>query len=234
MLRLCVFFLLGFLFSVDSGAQIMSGNDSLVLRSYWNKISIRATGSKGDYLYNGIDNDLSIVCPDSISSHFKLFLSANNGKIIKSDNGYSTIPKNAGRSFVTTYYINDTNDTIVIGKKQFIVLALPYPSLIIGKNMITEKATIDRSVFFTSDSLKLFYTSDYPESDYWFKIEHFIIGYSYGGNYISAENEGPKLTPKTLDFIKRLAPGQEIVIKVNSISPLRITSYLPLVRFKIL
>ena len=236
MFRVGVLFLFVFLFTGESGAQNMSGSDSLTLRTYWNKISIKAAGSKSDYLYNGIDNNLSIVCPDSISSHLKIFLGVNNGKIIKTDEGFATIPKNAGRSFLTTYYISDSNDTLIIGKKQFIVLTIPFPTLIIGKTHITEKSIIDRNVFFTADSLKLFYTSDFAESEYWFKIEHFIIGYSYGGNYLSSENEGPLFTSKTLDFIKKLAPGQEIVIKINSISPLGVTSnlHLPLVRFKIL
>jgi hypothetical protein len=232
--RILLLFISINLFPIFSDAQKMTSNDSMIYRNYWNKIGIKATGSKGDYLYNGIDNHLQVRCPDSISSKLRLFLGVNNGKIFKTEDGYLTIPKNVGRSFVTTYYSNENNDTLVIGKKQFIVLAISSPTLQIGQTIIKEKSTVDKNVFFTADSLKLFFTDDYPESEHWFNIEYFMIGYSYGGVYISVDNEGAKLSPKTLEFIKKLNPGQDVVIKVNSITPSTMLISLPLMRFKIL
>lgn len=234
MIRLVISILLYCLFSGFLLAQKMSRADSIILRTYWNKISIKAIGSQGDFLYNGIDNYLKINCPDIITQNLNIFPSVNNGKIFKTDNNYLTIPKYAGRSFVTTYYINENNDTLIIGKKQFVVLPIPYPVLCVGKTVIREKSRINRSVFFTSDSLKLFFTDDFPESDKWTKIERFMIGYTYGGIYISLDNEGPIISPKTFDFIRKLPPGQELVIKVNSITPSQVMTYLPLIRFKIL
>lgn len=234
MVRLYLILVFIYLFSSFLQAQKMSGNDSAVLRTYWNKISIKAIGSLGDFLYNGIDNYLTVNCPDSISKNLTIFLGVNNGTISKTEDNYLTIPKYAGRSFVTTYLINENNDTLVVGKKQFIVLTIPFPVLSVGKTVIRDKSRINRKVFFRSDSLKLFFTDDFPESDSWFKIRHFMIGYTYGGIYISSENEGPILSLQTLDFIKKLAPGQEVVIKVNSITTSQVITYLPLVRFKIL
>jgi ABC-type phosphate transport system auxiliary subunit len=70
-------------------------------------------------------------------------------------------------------------------------------------------------------------------SDAWCTIERFNVGYAYGGVYVSVDNETPLLTSKTLDFIKKLKPTQEIVIKVTSMTHTGIIRHLPIVRFKI-
>lgn len=234
MKRVILIFLIVFSQFHHLNAQKMSANDSLILNNYWNKVAINSTDSKGNFLYCGIDNYLEISLPDTILKSTQLFLGVNNGIIVKSENGFLTIPNNAGRSFVTTYFINDNNDTLIIGKKQFIVLIVPSPTLCVGKIFIKEKSVINRATFFTADSINLFFTDDLPESDKWFRIEHFTVGYYYGGMFISSDNDGAKLSPKTLNFIKKLPPGQELVIKVNSITKSQIITYLPLVRFNLL
>jgi len=213
----------------------LSAYDSLLIKTYRNKILPKAVNSKKDFLYNGIDNTLILQFPDEASKSFKYLIKTHNGIIDKGDvaSRYNIIPRNSGRAFISIYVITKKVDTILVGKKEFTVLSIPQPSLKIKDVVISEQSSIDRRIFFTGDSLKVLFSEDIPTSDTWCIIERFNVGCVYGGVYVSVDNETPLLTGKTLDFIKKLKPAQELVIKVTSITPTGIIRHLPIVRFRI-
>jgi hypothetical protein len=151
------------------------------------------------------------------------------------NNRFKTVPKFAGNSYVGVYMINSNNDTLLIGKKKFTVLRIPDPCLKVGNTVINDNGAISRNELLKGDSLKLFFTEDIPESIHWYNIDYFSSGYRYGGSFFYEENKGPLFSKNAMDIIKKQLPGQELVIKVVSISPkaehFRI---MPIVRFKML
>lgn len=213
-------------------AQKLNEADSLLRRKYYQRIFPKAINSKSDILYEGIDNLLDIQFPDETSRTFRYLLKTHNGMIFKADNMYITIPRNAGRAFISTYVITET-DTVLFGKKEFAVQRVPLPSLKIGNTVIRDQSVIDKNIFLKSDSLKVFFTDDIENSENWCHVEYFIIGYSFGGKYISFDNKGDLLTATTKEFIMNLKPNEDVVIKVSNMDCSLIYKTLPLVRFKI-
>jgi len=214
-------------------SQKISEADSLLRRKYYHKIYPTAINSKSDVLYDGIDNVLEIQYPDEASKKLKCILKTHNGILFESDNTYVTIPRNAGRAFISTYIITENKDTILIGKKEFTVQDVPIPCLKIGGEVIKDQSIIDRKVFFHGEVLQVFFLDDIKNSENWCTVEYFNLGYTYGGKYISVDNKGALLSKRTLDFIEKLKPSENMVIKVSDINCSKVFKHLPLVRFKI-
>lgn len=227
------YLLLFFLFISPSViGQKLSEEDSLLQRKYYQRIFPKAVNSKGNLLYYGIDNELSLQYPDEASKKLKYLLKTHNGKIFESDKGgYLTIPKNSGRAFISVFMLT-ARDTVSLGKKEFTVLSLPIPTLKVGNVVIKDQSIVEKSTFFKKDTLKVFFTDDIDKSDCWCKVEHFNVGYTYGGRYISVDNNGAILSRETLDLLSKIN-NQEVVIKVTNINCSQIYKSLPLVRFKI-
>jgi hypothetical protein len=229
-----VLFLIISFISVPIIAHTIDGADSALIKRYWNKVNIKSISSVGNNLYNGIDNFIQLVFPDRQSSTYKYYLSTNNGDLYEYDEtSFLTVPKNLGRSYISINVITDDNDTLLIGKKQFPVINLPRPILKIGNTVINDQANIDKQTFFNGDTLKIFFTEDLPESENWYKIGWFSIGYSYGTMYISEDNNGNVFTQESKNLLDKVKPSWEVNIKVNSISPSGLLRNLPLVKFKI-
>jgi hypothetical protein len=227
------YLLVVFLFtSLSAFKQKLSEEDSLLQRKYYQRIFPKAINSKTNFLYYGIDNELTLQYPDEDAKKLKLLLKTHNGKIFEADSGsYLTIPRNAGRAFISVFMLT-SRDTISLGKKEFTVLPLPIPSLKIGNVVLKDETVVERSAFFKKDTLKVYFTDDIEKSDCWCKVEHFNVGYTYGGRYISVDNNGAILSKESLDLISKLK-NQEVVIKVTNINCSQIYKSLPLVRFKI-
>jgi hypothetical protein len=222
-----------FLFTYQSVfSQKISEEDSLLRRKYYQRVFPKAVNSRTDLLYYGIDNELTLQYPDQDSKKLKYLLKTHNGKIFESDSGsYLTIPRNAGRAFISVYMLT-AKDTLSLGKKEFTVVPLPLPALKIGNVVIKDQTIIEKSTFYKKDSLKVFFTDDIENSDCWCKVEHFNVGYAYGSRYISVDNNGALLSKETLDLISKLK-NQEVVIKVTNINCSQIYKSLPLVRFRV-
>jgi hypothetical protein len=229
-----VLFFLIFFILVPVKAHTIDGADSALIKRYWNKVNIKSISSLGNNLYNGIDNYIQLIFPDRQSSTYKYYLTTNNGELFEYDEtSYLTVPKNIGRSFISIHVITDENDTLLIGKKQLLVLNLPRPILKIGNTIISDQSDIDKQVFYKGDTLKIFFTDDLPESSNWYKIGWFSIGYAYGKIYVSAENNGDVINDEAKNFLNKIKPGCEVNIKVNTVSPSSLLRNLPLVKFKI-
>jgi hypothetical protein len=214
-------------------SQGMSEVDSLIRQKYYHRIFPKAVNSKANVLYEGIDNFLKIRYPDETSKKFKYVLKTNNGLIVESGDGYITVPRNAGRSFILLFIIGNDKDTFLVGKKEFAVQKVPLPCLMMGSKVIKDQSLVDKAIFYTGDSLKIFFTNDIEDSKYWCSVKYFTLGYSFGGKYISIDNNGALLSKSTLEFIGRLQPRENVDIKVTNIDCSMIYKYLPLIRFQI-
>ena len=213
-------------------SQKLTEADSLLRLKYYQHIFPVALNSKSNMLYEGIDNPLAIRFPDEDSKKLKYLFKTHNGIIFQSDSYYVTVPKNSGRAFISTFLITET-DTILIGKKEFAVQKVPLPSLKFGGVVIQDQSVIDRGILLRPDSVKVYFSDDIIGSENWCTAEHFNIGYSFGGRYISIDNKGPLLTRKTREFISKLKSNENVVIKVTNINCSLIYKNLPLVRFKL-
>jgi len=227
------FFLL--LISFQVFAQKLDSSDSILIKKYWDKIQISSVTSKSGNLYVNINNYLELMFPANEIVPFKVVLKTNNGSIQIYNNRFVTIPDFIGNSYIKIYIININNDTLLVGKKKLTVLGIPDPCLMLGHTMIYEQSVISRKLLLGSDTLKLYFTDDLPESSQWYHIDYFNSGYTYGGAYFYEDNKGPVFSKKSLEIIKKQLPGQELVIKVVAISPsAKHFRIMPIVRFKML
>jgi hypothetical protein len=103
----------------------------------------------------------------------------------------------------------------------------------LSENIIKDSVVLNRKIFFNGDSLKLYFTDDLYDSNNWYKVNNFTIGYSFGGKYVSVENEGPVFSPKSLELISSLSPNQPLVINITSVTPTGILKFMPLIRFRV-
>jgi len=214
-------------------AQNIGKADSALIKKYWNRVNIKSLSSLNNNLYNGIDNYFTLTCPDQISANFKFHLTTNNGTIYEYDEGtYLALTQSIGKAFIAINIITEENDTIMIGKKYLNVINLPLPILKIGNTIINDKTVLSKHIFYTGDTLKLFFTDDLPESSTWYKIERFSIGYPYGSIFVSVDNSGPVFKEDAKKILQQARQGYELVIKVYTVSPSGILKNLPLVRFK--
>jgi hypothetical protein len=219
--------------NLSLNAQLLNKSDSILIKNYWNKINIKSIDSNNNFLYSGIDNNLNIIFPNEELSHNRVILKTNNGKIFKNDGGWLTIPGHSGRSFISIYLITLNSDSLIIGKKEFIVKQVPVPVLKLHENIIKDSAILNHKIFYTADSLKLYFTDDLSASNNWFQIKNFTIGYSFGGKYVSVDNEGAVFSTKSLELISKMEINQQLVINITSITPTGILKYLPLIRFRV-
>jgi hypothetical protein len=214
--------------------QHLDESDSLLMKKYWNRVVVKSVSSINNNLYTGIDNYLTLVCPDKESSEFTYFLSSNNGDIYEYDQGtYLTIPARSGRSFISVNVITEENDTLLIGKKQFSVMNLPSPCLKIGNTVINDNSVVNKNIFYGNDTLKVYFSDDLPESLTWYNIERFSMGFTISNLYKSVENEGPIFKQQTLKLIDKPQLGVEYVIKILSVAPSGLLRNLPLVHFRL-
>lgn len=214
-------------------SQRIDYNDSLLIRKYRNKVYPKSVTSLSNTLYAGIDNDLVMVYPDDKSKAYHYMITTNNGSLYKTEDGYLNIPRNAGRAFFSIYLINEELDTLLIGKKQFVVRNLPLASVKVGNVVIREGAELNKALFLNGDSIKLFFTDDVPESAEWYVVKSFTMGYSYGRQFISAENRSPVIGEDIKNLISKVTEDREISIRVNIVAPSGILRFLPITKFKL-
>lgn len=228
-----LFFIFFAISCFDTYSQRIDYNDSLLIRKYRNKVYPKSVTSVSNTLYAGIDNDLVMVYPDEKSKTYNYIVTTNNGSLYKTEDGYLNIPRNAGRSFFSIYLINEDHDTLLIGKKQFIVRNLPLASIKVGNVLISEGAEINKSLFMNGDSVKMFFTDDLPESAEWYIVKSFTVGYPYGKQFISADNDGPVVGEDVKSLINKVTENREISIRVNIVAPSGILRFLPITKFRL-
>jgi GldM C-terminal domain. len=230
-----MFFIILSCFGLQVSAQILDHSDSVLITRYWDKIRIASITSKSGDLYTNYNNYLEIRTPENVFAPSNIIIKTNNGTIEKDDKNLIAVPKFAGNAYFNIYMINEDNDTILVGRQHLTVRRLPEPCLKIGQTIINDQSKVNRNVFFSGDSLKLFFTDDLPESSQWYHIDYFNSGFTYGGAYFYEENKGAMFSKKSLDLIRRHLPGQDFIIKVMAVSPKSFQSrFLPIIRFKMI
>jgi hypothetical protein len=223
------------LISITSFGSTMDGNDSTLVKKYWNSILPVAINSKSGVLYRGINNNVELKFSGNNALPYKFILTTNNGSITTENNKYITYPKYVGFAYFSVYLINHNNDTLLIGKKRFNVVSIPEPCLKIGSTIIHDRSIVNRKTFLSNDSLKLFFTDDLPESNRWYTIDYFNAGYTYGGTFFFEDNPGPIVKTNSVQMFEKQLSGQEMIIKVVSVTPTPIHfKTLPIIRFKLL
>jgi hypothetical protein len=194
--------------------------------------SIITLSSAKGVLYSGIDNFIK-VNPDLISDYDTIYIESNNGKVASDSNDLVLIiPNRPGKVRLTLSGIK-FNDTTEIGYKYFTVYGIPQPMLTINNIPVNTPCTIPRKAMIECDSLGIFFSNDIAGSENWLKISKFVLGYNYGGFYISHINQGNILSNETKNILNTIGPDREISIRLTTISEGMVFKELPIYRITV-
>ena len=141
-------------------------------------------------------------------------------------------PARPGNARLTIYCLN-SQDTIVLGYKYFIVRNLPDPCLEINGICLSSPSSMSKSSLVAADSISVLFSDDIIGSESWFRVTDFTIGYNYGGFHVSHHNLSNKLSLQTKQIISRIAPDREISISLNIESDGKIKKQLPIYRIRL-
>jgi GldM C-terminal domain len=202
------------------------------LGNHLNEKSISTLSSSKGLLYVGIDNLLKI--DNSIIKDFDTInIESNNGSIVPDSNHLILIvPDRPGKVRLNLTGIRN-KDSTEIGYKYFNVIGIPDPMLMINNIPINTPCTIPRKVVLSCDSLGIYFSDDIAGSDKWMKISKFILGYNYGGFYISHLNPTNILTNETKQILQKIGPDREISILLTTESEGMVYKELPIYRITI-
>ena len=194
--------------------------------------SIITLSSAKGVLYSGIDNFLKID-PGLIKGYDTVNVESNNGKVVSDSNNLLLIvPSRPGKVRLTINGITHS-DTTEIGYKYFTVYGIPGPLLTINNVPINNPCTIPRRAMIECDSLGIFFSEDIAGSEKWLKISKFVLGYNYGGFYISHLNPGNILTNETKSILNKIGPDREISIRLTTVSEGMVFKELPIYRITV-
>jgi hypothetical protein len=167
--------------------------------------------SRNDFLYVGIDNVIKINYP-KLEGSDEYILKVNNGEVIADSIYYISIPKRQGKARFLLYK-KENSDSILVGYKYFVVRNVPDPSLAFDNFRVTKGDTVRKSDLLNSEYINIYISSDIINSENWFKIKEFTLGYEYGSYYYEHTNNTNRISYETKQVINTLGPTKEIVIK---------------------
>ncbi len=193
--------------------------------------SFRIVNSRSGIFYTGIDNPF-IIDSTIIYNTNNLFISTNNGIVFFDSVYYISIPKKSGKVRMMVYKL-EQGDTVYIGFRNFTVHNVPEPKLMFNNMVVSNNSSIPKSLIMSTDSLGIFYSSDISGSEEWTYIDRFILGYSYGGYYISHINEGNKINLETKRIINTIGPDKQITFKIIAVNTGKVIRVLPIYRLRI-
>ncbi|MFO7656135.1 MAG: GldM family protein [Bacteroidales bacterium] len=187
--------------------------------------------SRSGTLYAGIDNPISLnLCkPENINEYI---LFSNNGTAFIDSLWFTVIPARTGLSRIVLMKIED-NDTIIIGQRFYSVKSIPEPKLQIDTIRFESLSFFSRSALLAADSISIFISSDIINSDNWFKVNRFTIGYIYGGLYKQHLNQGNRISLETKMMINNLSPGKEVIFNIFAEGEGKLIVELPVYRLKL-
>lgn len=202
------------------------------LGNHLNNSSIVTLSSAKGVLYSGIDNYLKIS--ENITKDYDtVCIESNNGQVVPDSSDIALIiPNRPGKVRLTLKGIKSL-DTTEIGYRYFTVNRIPEPLLTINNVPVTTPCTIPRMAMITCDSLSIYFSNDIAGSENWLKISKFVLGYTYGGFYISHINPTNRLTTETKRILNQIGPDREISIRLTTISEGMVIKELPIYRIKI-
>ncbi len=187
--------------------------------------------SKNGILYAGIDNPVEIRLPgdENIEDYI---LEVTNGIVFYDSLQFITIPVRSGISRLILSKVEGT-DTILKGHKFFQVRSVPEPLLRIDTFCFSEESGIYKHQLLYADSLSIFFSSDIPGSENWFRVKEYSIGYIFGGFYRSYSFDGNKISNAAKIIVNRISPGKVIVFRIVAESDSKIRKELPVYRLRL-
>jgi hypothetical protein len=193
--------------------------------------SFHIINSQSGILYTGIDNPF-IINSLVIEGIDSLLIGTNNGIVFFDSIHYVSIPKKSGKVRLMVYRLKE-RDTVYIGFRNFTVNNVPEPKLMFDNIVISNNSSISKNMIMNTDSIGIFYSTDILGSEEWTYIDRFVLGYSYGGYYISHVNEGSKINLETKRIINTIGPDKQITFKIIAVSTGKVTRALPIYRLHI-
>ena len=181
--------------------------------------------------YTGIDNRFQIHY-SLLKLGDTLIIETNNGIVFYDSISYVSIPKISGKCRLMLYAVNLT-DTLFLGFQNITVENVPKPKIRFNEFIIENNTTVPKQLLIQSDSISVFYSNDIIDSDSWVTIDRFLLGYSYGGYFISHTNEGNIISEQTKKIINTISPEKQITIKVVINSTGKVIRELPIYRINL-
>ena len=168
-----------------------------------------------------------------LNNNYCTALATSNGHVFRDTNNMGLIiPEKAGKLRLSVLCTNG-QDTILNGYKYFHVKEIPDPQLTIDASPIPSYAVIKKNVLLSCDSLGVYFSDDIIGSCNWMTVTGFILGYNYGGFYVSHINPTNKLSRETKELINRIGPEEEISIRTSIEYEGKIKKELPIYRIQI-
>ncbi len=191
----------------------------------------KLTLSRSNTLYAGIDNPVEIDIDDN--ERFEDYiLETTNGVVVYDSLRFITIPVRSGLSRLVLSKI-EANDTILKGHRFYRVKNVPDPLLRIDTICYDETSDIYKRQLLQSDSISIFFSPDIIDSENWFKITGYSIGYIFGGFYRSYSFEGDQISSAAKSVVMRISPGKIIVFRITAESEGNIKKEMPVYRLRL-
>lgn len=189
--------------------------------------TIKSAISKSGNLYAGIDNPLIVSLPGFNYDDYSV--SSNNGEVFIDSLELKVVPIRTGD---IRFMISKTNSdsTEYLGHSKLKVHNLPSPRLKLNALTVYDTTSISSNELPDIDSISVFISEDIPDSDSWYSVKEFSIGYNYGGIYIGTNNIGSALTSDTRKLIKQMRPNRYLSINAIIRSSTGVTKSMPLVK----
>ncbi len=168
------------------------------------------SAEKFNYLYQGIENPVSIAVPE-ISSD-KIQVSVINGNIKKIDNShYIVIPGNF-KTLTLNVFSVEKKDTVYYGSFQFRVKQIPEHDLYIANTNMALKKKINK-VNLLAQPMLYYKISENFEFDIPAPLVlSFNLSYNNKGSVVDKAINGNKISGDIINEIMQLGPDTEIVI----------------------
>lgn len=177
-----------------------------------NKDTINVLNSIHNILYISIDNPIKIVQEDV--SFKNLYVTSNNGKLIRKEDHFVAIPQKKVSTKLHVHKVTP-EDTVSLKIKELTTIYLPDPVVTMNNKKMTGQDKISKEFLLKCDSVGIYFSDDITTSQNWFEIEGFRLGYFYGSHYLSINNKGAKIQSKIKDRIRKIPQGHKITIHVQ-------------------
>ncbi len=189
--------------------------------------AIHPTHTYSGDLYVGIDNPL-IINDSLFNKYDSIDVTSNNG-IILSGKDYSLIPLRPGSlRIVIEGYLS--GNRYIIGYRNFAVHRLPPQRLMLNDRILESFTKVPIEKIASTEELKVYVSDDIIDSDEWYYVSEFTIGYTYGSMFVSCTNIGDTIRDETIKFLKNLKPGQIVTLNAMITNDASVVKASPTIR----
>jgi hypothetical protein len=165
--------------------------------------NVKVQLTKTSFLYRNADNPATVTIPGTAQKDIKITIS--DGTIVSGSNGYTFKPSKVGTAVVSVF-VKDK----LMKKVEFKVIDL------VAKVNGHKSGDIDKSLLLTN--AKLTAEVEGAELPIKFKVVSFGVSAMINGDQVSVNATGELLTNEQINLIKKLGPGDVMLI-----SPIKVT-----------